>query len=90
NIPILLEKIKQSSAKVLVHPPALVKAWGVRVIRQVKALSSDSIKPRYRVTYFLTSDGPRTVRVRYACGGEANEDEIVLSKTMRYVVELVG
>ena len=61
----------------------------VRVIKQVKALSSDLLKPRYRVTYIITSEEPKTVRIRYVCGDEVGEREVMLSKAMRYVVELV-
>ena len=43
-----------------------------KVVRQVRALSSDVIKPKYYVTYVITSEGPKTVMVRYACG----DDEI--------------
>ena len=62
---------------------------GVKVNKQVRALSSDLLKPKYRVTYIITSEEPRTVRVRYACGDEVGEREIMLSKTMKYVVELI-
>ena len=61
----------------------------VKVVKQVRALSSDLLKPRYHVTYILVSSEPRTVRVRYACGDEIGEREITLSKVMRYVVELI-
>lgn len=61
----------------------------VRVIKQVKALSTDLLKPRYRVTYIITSEVPRTVRVRYVCGDEIGEKEVTLSRVMRYVVELL-
>ncbi|GAB6944678.1 hypothetical protein [Vulcanisaeta sp. JCM 14467] len=37
----------------------------------------------------ITSEEPKTVKVRYACGDEVSEKEITLSKTMRYVVELI-
>ena len=60
-----------------------------KVIKQVKALSSDLLKPKYHVTYIITSEEPRTVRVRYVCGDEVSEREVTLSKTMRYVVELI-
>ena len=46
-------------------------------------------KPKYRVTYIITSEGPKTVRVRYVCSGELGECELTLSKTMRYVIELI-
>ena len=62
---------------------------GVKVIKQVRALSSDIIKPRYRVTYVITSEVPKMVRVRYACSDEVGEREITLSSVMRYVVELL-
>mgnify|MGYP001770775775 CR=1 FL=1 len=61
----------------------------VKVVKQVRALSSDVIKPRYRVARIITSEEPKTVKVRYTCGDEVNEKEITLSKTMRYMVELI-
>ncbi|MGC8606243.1 MAG: hypothetical protein ACP5GZ_00150 [Vulcanisaeta sp.] len=61
----------------------------VKAIRQVRALSSNLTEPRYRVTYVITSNEPRAVRVRYVCGGEAGEAEVVLSKVMRFVIELL-
>ncbi|WP_054853924.1 hypothetical protein [Vulcanisaeta distributa] len=61
----------------------------VKVIKQVKALSNDVLKPRYKLTYVIVSERPKTVKVRYACGDEINEQEIALSKAMRYLVELV-
>lgn len=60
----------------------------VKVIKQVKAMSNDILKPRYRVTYIITSNNPKTIKVRYACGDEINEQEVTLSKTMRYMIEL--
>ena len=45
----------------------------VRVIKQVRVLSSDLIKPKYHATYVLVSNEPRTVRVRYACSDETGE-----------------
>ncbi len=32
-----------------------------------KSMSSDLLKPRYKLTYIITSNEPRTVKVRYAC-----------------------
>nr|WP_245522531.1 hypothetical protein [Vulcanisaeta distributa] len=61
----------------------------VRVIRQVRVLNNDLLKPRYRVTYVITSEKPKTVMVRYACGDEIGEQEITLGKTMRYIIELI-
>ena len=55
----------------------------VKVTRQVRALSGDLLKPRYHVTCIITSEGPKTVMVRYACS------DIALSRAMRFVVELV-
>ena len=46
---------------------------GVKVVKQVKALSSDLLKPRYHVTYIIASEGLKTVKVRYACGDEIGE-----------------
>ena len=61
----------------------------VRVVKQVRALSSDLLKPRYKVTCIITSEEPKTIKVRYVCGGEVGEREITLSRTMRYVIELI-
>ena len=48
-----------------------------------------SLKPRYHVTYILVSSELRTIRVRYVCGGEMGEQEVTLSRAMRYLIELV-
>ncbi|GAB6944197.1 hypothetical protein [Vulcanisaeta sp. JCM 14467] len=61
----------------------------VKVVKQVRALSTDLLKPRYKVTYIITSEEPKTVRVRYVCGGEMGEQEVTLSRVLRYLVELV-
>ena len=61
----------------------------VKVIKQVRALSSDLLKPKYHVTYIITSEEPKTVKVRYACGDEVSEREVILSKVMRFMVELL-
>ena len=62
----------------------------VSVIKQVRALSTDLLRPKYHVTYIITSEVPKTVRVRYTCGDEVGEREITLSRAMRYVVELLS
>ena len=41
------------------------------------------------MTCIITSEEPKTVKVRYACGDEVGEREATLSKTMRYMVELI-
>ena len=61
----------------------------VKVVKQVRALSSDLLKPKYHVTCIITSEEPKTVKVRYTCGDEIGEGEITLSRTMKYVVELI-
>ena len=61
----------------------------VKVIKQVRALSSDLLKPKYHVTCIITSEEPKTIKVRYVCGGEVGEQEITLSRVMKYVVELI-
>ncbi|BDR91794.1 hypothetical protein [Vulcanisaeta souniana] len=45
----------------------------VKVIKQVKALGSDIVRPRCRVTYVLASSEERVVRVRYASSDEAGK-----------------
>ena len=42
----------------------------VKVTKQVMALSSDLLKPRCHATYIITSEEPKTVKVRYACDDE--------------------
>ena len=59
----------------------------VKVVKQVRALSSDVTKPKYHVTYVTTSEEPKTVKVRYTCGDEMGEREVTLSRVMRYVVD---
>ena len=61
----------------------------VEVTKQVRALSTDLLRPRYHVTYIITSEEPKTVRVRYVCGDEVGEREVTLSRTLRFVVELL-
>ena len=63
--------------------PRLAPTWTLR------ALSTDFLKPKYHVTYIITSEETKTVKVRYVCGDEIGEREVTLSKTMRYVVELI-
>ncbi len=46
---------------------------GVKAIRQVKALSNDLTKLGYKITYILTSNGRKPVRIRYICGDETGE-----------------
>ena len=62
----------------------------VKVIKQIRALSTDLLRLRYHVTYVITSEVPKTVRVRYACDDEISEREVTLSRTMRYVIELLN
>ncbi|WP_243668271.1 hypothetical protein [Vulcanisaeta sp. JCM 16161] len=57
--------------------------------KDVKAMSSDVLKPRYRATYIIVSNEPKTIKIRYACGDEAGEQEVTLSRTARYTVELL-
>ena len=61
-----------------------------KVVRQVRALNTDLLKPKYYVTYVLVSNEPKTVRVRYACGGdEIGEHELTISRVLRFVVGLL-
>lgn len=61
----------------------------VKVIKQVRTLSNDLLKPKYHVTCVLVSGEPRTVKVRYACSNEVSEQEVMLSKAMRFVIYLL-
>ena len=62
--------------------PRLAPTWTLR------ALSTDFLKPKYHVTYIITSEGPKTFKVRYTCSDEVGEREATPSRTMRYVVDL--
>ncbi len=55
----------------------------------MRALSNDLTRPRYRITYILMSNKPKTVKVRYACGNGVGETEVALSKTTKYLLELI-
>ena len=60
----------------------------VNVIKQVKTLSNN-IKPKYRITYIITSNNPKTTKIRYVCNEEIKEEEVVLSLTKKYMIEAI-
>ncbi|WP_460173658.1 hypothetical protein [Vulcanisaeta sp. JCM 14467] len=43
---------------------------GVKVIKRVKALSNDPLKPRHHVIYVITSEEPKIIKVKYVRGYE--------------------
>ena len=47
------------------------------------------LRPKYRVTYIITSEGPKTFKVRYVCGDEMGEREVTLSRAVSFVVGLL-
>ena len=62
----------------------------VRVVKSVRVVdSSDRLNPRHRVTYVIYSSEPIKVRAKLVCDGEVRELSLKLSKTRRYIVELL-
>ena len=45
----------------------------VKVAKQTRTLGNDIIKPKYHATYVITSEEPKTVKVRYTCGDEVGK-----------------
>ncbi len=62
----------------------------VKVVKSVRVIdATDKLNPRHRVTYVIYADEPIEVRARLICDGEVRELNLKLSKTRRYIVELL-
>jgi hypothetical protein len=62
----------------------------VKVVKSVKVIdATDKLNPRHRVTYVVYSSEPMELRAKLACDGEVKELSLKLSKTRRYIVELL-
>ena len=62
----------------------------VRVVKSVRVVdSSDRLNPRHRVTYVIYSSEPIEVRAKLVCDGDVRELSLRLTRTRRYIVELL-
>ena len=62
----------------------------VKVAKSVRVVdSSDRLNPRHRVTYVVYSSEPMEVRARLTCDGDVRELSLKLTRTRRYIVELL-
>jgi hypothetical protein len=62
----------------------------VRVVKSVKVIdSTDKLNPRHRVTYVVYSSEPMEIKARLACDGDVRELSLRLSRTRRYIIELL-
>jgi hypothetical protein len=62
----------------------------VKVVKSVRVIdATDKLNPRHRVTYVIYADEPMEVRARLTCDGDVRELSLKLSRTRRYIVELL-
>ena len=62
----------------------------VRVVKSVRVVdATDKLNPRHRVTYVIYADEPMEVRARLTCDGDVRELSLKLTRTRRYIVELL-
>jgi hypothetical protein len=62
----------------------------VRIVKSIKVIdATDKLNPRHRVTYVVYSSEPMEIKARLACDGDVRELSLRLSRTRRYIVELL-
>jgi len=62
----------------------------VRVVKSVRVVdSSDRLNPRHRVTYVVYSSEPMEIKARLICDGDVRELSLKLTRTRRYIIELL-
>jgi hypothetical protein len=62
----------------------------VKVVKSVRVVdSSDRLNPRHRVTYVIYSSEPMELRAKLVCDGDVRELSLKLTRTRRYIVELL-
>jgi len=62
----------------------------VRVVKSVRVVdSSDRLNPRHRVTYVIYSSEPLEIKARLICDSNVRELSLKLTRTRRYIVELL-
>ncbi|PLC68436.1 hypothetical protein B7L70_03470 [Vulcanisaeta sp. EB80] len=62
----------------------------VRIVKSVKVIdATDKLNPRHRVTYVIYASEPIEVRAKLVCDGDVRELSLKLTRTRRYIVELL-
>ena len=62
----------------------------VRIVKSVRVIdATDKLNPRHRVTYVIYADEPMEIKARPTCDGDVRELSLKLSRTRRYIVELL-
>jgi hypothetical protein len=62
----------------------------VKVVKSVKVIdAADKLNPRHRVMYIVYSDEPMELRAKLVCDGDVRELSLKLTRTRRYIVELL-
>jgi hypothetical protein len=62
----------------------------VKVAKSVKVIdATDRLNPRHRVTYVIYADEPMEIKARLACDGNVRELSLKLTRTRRYMIELL-
>jgi len=62
----------------------------VKVVKSVRVIdATDKLNPRHRVTYVIYANEPLEVRAKLVCDGEVRELSLKLTRTRRYIVELL-
>ena len=62
----------------------------VKVVKSVKVIdATDRLNPRHRVTYVIYANEPMEVRARLTCDGDVRELSLKLTRTRRYIIELL-
>jgi hypothetical protein len=62
----------------------------VKVVKSVRIVdATDKLNPRHRVTYVIYANEPMELRAKLVCDGDVRELSLKLSRTRRYIVELL-
>ena len=62
----------------------------VKVAKSIRVIdTTDRLNPRHRVTYVIYADKPMEIKARLACDGDVRELSLRLSRTRRYMIELL-
>jgi len=63
----------------------------VKVVKSVRVIdATDRLNPRHRVTYVIYANEPIEVRAKLACDSDVRELSLKLTRTKRYIVELLA
>jgi ribosomal protein L36 len=62
----------------------------VKVVKSVKVIdATDKLNPRHRVTYVIYASEPMEIKARLTCDGDVRELSLKLTRTRRYIIELL-